>query len=182
MTTRRTILTAIPAVALAGCGSTTPATVNTDLTIAQSIDAGLIKIVGEANTLFPAQVSTASANTATGYLSLAGKGITALLGMTLPPAGASTWTQIDTYFQDAMDLVTPILGVVVPGAAPIIAAIDAVETLLPVFEAAITPTPVAAAARRRTRLARHPRARVVMSTADALATLQGYLAAPPVVR
>jgi hypothetical protein len=152
------------------------------LNIGQAIDAGLIKAVADTNAVDPTLISTSLANAVEGDLTLAGTGITALLGATPPPAGASTLTQIATYFEDATTDLSPILAAAIPGSAPIIGAIDAIETLLPVFEAVITTLPAALVAKRQARLARRPRPLAVMSTADALAVLHNYLAMPPATR
>jgi hypothetical protein len=170
-----TALLAIPL--MNACSSSASAALTNALTIGQTIDAGLLKIVADANTLDPTLVTASEATTIEGDLNLAAQGIAALLGMTAPPAGASTMTVIDTYFQDAMDLVTPILGSgIIPGGSLIIGAIDAVEALLPVFEAVITPTPVAAIVRRDARLTNRIRPRVEMSTATAVQTIKQYVA------
>jgi hypothetical protein len=175
----------IPALTLAACASTTSTTSSTlssdvtnALNIGQTIDAGLVKAVSDANALDPALVTTSIANATEGDLAEAGAGISALLGLKPPPAGASTLTQIATYLEEATTVVSPILAVAVPGAAPIIAAIDAIETLLPVFEAVITTIPASLIAARQARLARRPRPLVAMSTSQALAAINSYLATP----
>jgi hypothetical protein len=187
--TRRAMLlgsTAFTAIAvLVGCANTATTTsasgisagVQQALTIGQTIDAGLMQIVTDAEALLPNTVTASAANAAEGYLSEAGTDIAALLGMKAPPPGATTTTVLATYFEDAMDLVAPVLSLAVPEAAPVIAAIDAIDALLPTFEALVDPTPTAAIAKRADRLARRTRPRVAMSTQTATDTINAYLAA-----
>lgn len=172
---RRAVMLGIP-VLLISCKANT-ATLSADITSALNIgaiiDSGLIKIIGDSNTAAPTIVSTSAANTAIGWLNLAGTGIADLLGMKLPPPGASTLDQIDVYFQDAMDLVTPVIKAL-PSGSLIIAAIDAVETLLPFFEKVI-PTLTAAIVRQQRRLTSRARPRITMTQDQAVATLKLYL-------
>lgn len=173
--------------ALAACNSTSGTTTTTGtatvpvtsqwsngLSVAQTVDQALLKIIADANTLAPTLVTTNTANATTGFLNTAATEITALMGLTVPPAGSSTLTVIDTYLNDAVKVAEPILALAIPGAAPIIGAIDAVEALLPVFEALIVPTPAAAIA-RQARLVKRARPRVAMSLGQALAVLSLYL-------
>lgn len=161
---------------LVACAGQTGVPVTTQvanaLTVGQAIDQALIKILADASTLFPNAVTPAQATVATGWLTTAAQGLTALLGATAPPAGASTLTIIDTYVNDALKIAGPVLAVTVPGAAPIIAAIEAVDALLPVFEAIVTPLPPVAAARMAKRLT----ARAAMTPDQGLEVLSKYLA------
>jgi hypothetical protein len=165
---------------LAACaqsGASTTPTVTVDLTLASQIDAALIKIVSDVNTLEPTLVSTKTANGLIGDLTAAETTITALQGATPPPAGVPTWQTIAGWFETAVNAATPILAVTVPGAAPIIAALDAIEVLLPLFEAAITPAPTTAIALRQARIAKRPRPMVAMNQEEAAAVIKAYLAA-----
>jgi hypothetical protein len=165
---------------LDGCAA--PAQTNAGLAVATAIGSGLIAIVADANTLAPSLVSTSAANTATDYLELGLTGAEDLLGLKTPPAGASTWTVIDTYFEDGLDLVAPIMTAMVPGSGAIIDAIEAAETLMVGFEGAITPSPTAAIARRQARLLKRPAPRAAMASDVALATLKAYVARPRLIR
>lgn len=167
---------------LVACGvqtGTLPAQLTNSLTVGQSVDQALIKIMGDLSTAPISLVSPTTAAPITADLQLAATGLAAFLIGGTPPAGASTLDQINDYFMIALNAAAPVLAVTLPAATPIILAIEAVDALLPIFEGAIAPSTTVAAARRSSgRMKVHARAMAdgPMTPDQALQVIHDYLA------
>lgn len=167
--------------ALAACATPTSIPVGTQLTqaltIAQTVDAALIKITTDIATPPISLITPGTEQTVIAGLQTAETGISAFLNQTTPPAGASTLDQINAYLTIALNTAAPVLASVLPQAQPIILALEAIDALLPVWEAMLTPpaAATAAAALGRVQVHQHAMAHVTMSQAQALATLKTYL-------
>lgn len=167
---------------LAGCGtssSTTPLTTQLQnaLTVAQTVDQALIQIVNDITNPPISLITPDTQTTLLAGLTTVGIGISALLNQTPPPAGASTVAQIDGWFTIALNTAAPVLAVVLPAAQPVILALEAVDALLPVFEAVIPGAAAVAEARATTGRMRIHAATVAanLSPDQALAVLKTYL-------
>lgn len=182
--TRRTVAASAAFVTpafLAACaqnGTPVPTQLTNALTVGQSIDQALIKILADISTPPIGVLTPTQAAPITADLQLAATALSAFLAGGAPPAGASTLDQVNAYFMTAMNAAAPVLAVVLPAATPIILAIEAVDALLPIFEAAIPQATTVAAARvsaGRVAVHRAAMARGAMSPDKALGVIQGYL-------
>lgn len=168
---------------LVACGAQTGTTVPTQLTnaltVGQSVDQALIKILADVSAPPISLVSPTTAVPITADLQLASTALTAFLAGGTPPVGASTLDQINAYFMDALNAAAPVLAVTVPAATPIILAVEAVDALLPIFEGAISQSTTVAMARRSSGRAKAHAAAMAagpMTPDQALAVIHAYLA------
>lgn len=176
---RRKLLAGISVVALAACTSTSTTPISTQLTqaltIAQTVDAALIKITTDIAAPPISLITPGTEQTVTAGLQTAETGISAFLNQTTPPAGASTLDQINAYLTIALNTAAPVLASVLPQAQPIILALEAIDALLPVWEAMLTPPAASASVKARGRMQIHATTAPSMSQAQALETLKTYL-------
>lgn len=128
------------------------------LIAAQLVISSLEKIITNISSPPLSLLNIATAAEAMRVLQTADIGVTAMLNGTTPPASASTLQQINGWIDYAISAAAPVLNSVLPGAAPIIVALQAVDALLPVIEGAIVafmPVPaMQARARNRVHAAR----------------------------
>jgi len=175
-----TALVSVAAVGLAACspaGTPVATQLTNALTIAQTIDQALVKITNDVANAPISLITAVQQSTVLAGLATAATGISAFLANAAPPAGASTLAQINAWFTIALNTAAPVLAVVLPAATPIILALEAVDALLPVFEAQIlTPVAIPSVAMMTGRARVHA-ARVArgMTPDTALTTLHGYL-------
>lgn len=180
---RRMLLSGGSMLALAACsppGTPIPAQLTNALTVGQTIDQALVKIVNDVANPPISLISPDVQNTVLGDLGLAATGIDAFLSQSLPPSGTPTLGQINAWFSIALNTVAPVLMIALPAATPVVLALEAVDALLPIFEAAIPPAaaPTVAAARATSGRQKIHAAAVAsaMTPDEALKVLQTYLA------
>lgn len=172
----------VPLGLLSACGNSTqpPGDQLTNaITVGQTIDQALFKIVTDVANPPISLISPTVEEAVLAGLGLAGTGLRAFLSQSLPPANAATLDQINAYFTIALNTVAPVLTIALPAATPVVLALEAVDALLPVFEAAIPPaasTSVAASRATSGRIRVHAASEASGMTADqALHILHTYL-------
>lgn len=165
---------------LEGCGTSASGVANqftNALTIGGKVEATLYNVFSDITTTNPGLIPSGTVSLVQAGLKTAEDDITTVLGMAVPSASASTLTQIETYLNDGVTVLGPVLTAIDPSLAAIV---TAAEDILPIFEAIVPlPAVVSAVAARVKTLKPHAAAAyaaVHMPPDQALKVVDAYLA------